>query len=198
MSLANLLKDTVSLLKKTGERVDSIKASVQSTKISILRGDILIEPGDLLTRKMSNGGEETFEVIDPGFHEALHGIPAGYSAKVNKLGLPEARSAVQNITINVSGRNARVNQNSIDQSINYADNQNDEAMKQLLAIRDELAKLSLDAENRQEAEEVVDEIESQIRSGTAKRTTIKALVAALPNMGNMASIGSFLLQCFAK
>ena len=46
MPLSNLLKDTVSLLKKNGEKVDNIKASVQSKKIFINRSDILIETGD--------------------------------------------------------------------------------------------------------------------------------------------------------
>ena len=58
---------------------------------------------------MSNGAEETFLVIDPNFHEELFGMQAHYQMKVKKLGLPEAKKAIQNITYNISGNNARVN-----------------------------------------------------------------------------------------
>ena len=54
-------------MKKNGDCFDAIKASVQSDKIFIDRSDIVIETGDLIRRKMSNGGEETYEVIDPVF-----------------------------------------------------------------------------------------------------------------------------------
>ena len=48
MSLSSLMKDTVSLLKKNGEKTDGIKASVQKGKIFISRSDFLIETGDLI------------------------------------------------------------------------------------------------------------------------------------------------------
>ena len=44
----------------------------------------------MIQRKMSNGGEETYEVIDPGFHEGIGGIKAHYQMTHRKLGLPEA------------------------------------------------------------------------------------------------------------
>ncbi len=99
MPFKDLLTDTISLLKNNGERVDNIQSSVQTNKIFIDRSDILIEPGDLIQRNMSNGGEETFQVIDPGFHEEFHRIPAGYQMRVKKLGLPEAKKAIQSITM---------------------------------------------------------------------------------------------------
>ena len=74
MSFSDMLNDNVTLLKRNGDRLDGIKASVQSEKIFINRSDVLIETGDLIQRKMSNGGEETYEVIDPGFHEGFGGI----------------------------------------------------------------------------------------------------------------------------
>jgi hypothetical protein len=104
MNFQSLLTDSVVLLKKNGITFNEIMASVQKNKIFIHRSDLLIEPGDLIQRKMSNGGEEIFEVIDPGFHEKFHGIPAGYQMDVRKLGLPEAEKAVQSITYNISGK----------------------------------------------------------------------------------------------
>ena len=102
MPFSELMNDNVSLVKKSGERVDNIQASVQVKNIFIDRSDILIETGDLIQRKMSNGAEETYEIIDPGFHEGLFDIPAGYQMTHKKLGLPEAKKAVQNITYNNS------------------------------------------------------------------------------------------------
>ena len=105
MAFSKLMNDNVSLIKKSGERVDNIKASVQTKKIFIDRSDILIETGDFIQRKMSNGGEETYEIIDPGFHEQFGGIPAGYQMTHKKLGLPEAKRAIQNITVTIHGDN---------------------------------------------------------------------------------------------
>lgn len=112
MPFSDLMTDIVSLIKKDGARVDNIQSSVQDKKIFIDRSDILIESGDFIHRKMSNGAEETYEVIDPGFHEKFHGIPAGYQMRCKKLGLPEAKKIIQettyNNTINIHGDNQGV------------------------------------------------------------------------------------------
>ena len=94
MAFDRLLTDTVTLIKQDGTTVEGIKASVQSKKIFIQGHDPLIESGDLVQRTVSNGAEETYEVIDPGFHEKFHGIPARYQMDVRKLGVPEAKSAI--------------------------------------------------------------------------------------------------------
>ena len=106
MPFSKMMTDNLTLRKKDGEIISDIKASVQSKKIYINRSDILIETGDLLQRKMSNGGEEIYEVIDPGFHEQFGGIPAGYQMTHKKLGLPEAKRAIQNITVTIHGDNS--------------------------------------------------------------------------------------------
>ena len=77
MVFDRLFTDTVTLIKQDGTTAEGIKAIVQSKKIFIHGHVLLIESGDFVQRKMSNGGEETYEVIDPGFHEKLHTIPAG-------------------------------------------------------------------------------------------------------------------------
>ncbi len=74
--------------------------------------------GDLIQRKMSNGGIETYEVIAPSFHEGGSMIPAGYQIKHKNLGLHEAEKAVQSITYNLNGPNSRVNNHSTDNSTN--------------------------------------------------------------------------------
>jgi len=193
MPFKALLTDTVSLIKQDGTTVNGIKASVQTNKIFIQGQKPLIESGDLIQRKMSNGAEETFEVIDPGFHEKFHSIPAGYQMKVRKLGIPEARSAIQSITYNVTGNNARINQNSVDQSVNVIQLPPDVA-DNLDALRQEISRLIEDGAQKQEAIEVVDAIEQQFISGSPKKSVIRALVSSLPSAGSIASIGSFLLS----
>ncbi|MCB4762162.1 MAG: hypothetical protein LGB05_08430 [Sulfurovum sp.] len=116
-----MMNDNVSLIKKSGERIDNIQASVQAKKIFIDRSDILIETGDLIQRKMSNGGEDTYKVIDPGFHEKFGDIPAGYQMTHKKLGLPEAKRAIQNITVTIHGDNSGNMQVGNDNAMNISE-----------------------------------------------------------------------------
>ena len=194
MALDRLFTDTVTLIKKDGTRVEGIRASVQSKKIFIQGHEPLIESGDLVQRKMSNGAEETYEVIDPGFHEKWNRIPAGYQMDVRKLGVPEAKSAIHSITYNVTGNNARINQNSLDQSVNIVQMSPDVA-ESLEALRQEIIRLIEEETRRSEALEVVDAIEHQFKSGSPKQAVVRALVQGLPSAGSIASIGSFLLSC---
>jgi len=194
MSFSNLLKDTVSLLKKNGERKDGIKASVQKKKVFIEGSSILIETGDLIQKKMSNGGEETYEVIDPGFYERHGGIKAHYQIDVRKLGLPEAKQAVQSITYNITGSNARINQNSIDNSVNVV-NINPEVAEHISELRAEIDKLKISDIEKQSAKEIVNTVESQFGSGKPSKPAVAALLKALPTAANIASIASLILSC---
>ncbi len=194
MPFDNLMTDKITIIKQDGSRFDDIKASVQKNKIFIQSTKYLIEPRDIIQRKMSNGGEETYEVIDPGFHEQFHGIPAGYQMDVRKLGLPEARNAIQNITYNITGQNARINQNSIDRSINIIQ-LNPDVAENIDALRQEVNRIIRDEVARTAAHEVVDAIEEQFKSGTPKISVVSALLKGLPAAGSIASIGSFLLSC---
>lgn len=195
MRFSNILTDTVSLLKQNGEVVENIKASVQKDKIFIQRSDILIESGDLIQHALSNGAEETYKVIDPGFHEKFHSIPAGYQMDVNKLGLPEAKSAVQHITYNISGINNRVNQSSNDNSVNVVNFCSD-AQQHIAALREEIRRLNLPEEETIASYEVIDAVESQMASENPSKPVVKALLDALPNAGSIASIGSLIVSLF--
>jgi predicted nucleotide-binding protein len=84
MPFKDMLNDRVRVMRSSGEEHADIPASVQKNKIFIQQSDILIEAGDFVERKMSNGGIELYEVIDPGFHEGLGSIPAGYQMIVKK------------------------------------------------------------------------------------------------------------------
>jgi len=192
VTLSDMLNDKVILLKKNGDRVEGIKASVQAKKIFINRSDILIETGDLIQRNMSNGGEETYEVIDPGFHESFHGIEAHYQMTHRKLGLPEAKAAVQSITYHISGPNARVNNHSTDNSLNTV-NVNPDVVEQISMLRQEVKRL-LPVQEQKPALEVVDAIEGQFESSAPSKVVVKTLLGALPSAGSISSIGSFLLS----
>ncbi|HDZ48227.1 hypothetical protein LCGC14_0209840 [marine sediment metagenome] len=193
MSFDELLTDTVQVLKQEGQIITDIKSSVQKDKIFIQRSDILIETGDLIQRSMSNGAEETYKVIDPGFHERFHGIPAGYQMDVIKLGIPEAKAAVQHITYNISGTNNRINQNSTDNSINVV-RSNTEIQEHLKALRDEIERLGLSKEEQLASYEVIDAVEAQVESGKPSKAVVNALLNSLPSAGSIASIGSFILS----
>lgn len=197
MSFNDLMTDTVNLLKRDGKVISNISSSVQKSKIFIQRSDILIETGDLIQRSMTNGAEETYKVIDPGFHEKFHSIPAGYQMDVIKLGLPEAKAAVQHITYNVSGVNNRFNQNSIDNSINIL-NSNPEIQEHISALRDEIDRLSLSKEEQLASYEVIDVVESQFEGGKPSKAVVQMLLNGLPNAGSIATISSFLLSLLDK
>nr|WP_314563124.1 hypothetical protein [uncultured Pseudomonas sp.] len=186
------MTDNISIIKTTGERFEGLKASVQRDKIFFNNSTILVEPRDLVRRTMSNGGIETFEVIDPGFFEEVYGFAAHYQMVVRKLGIPEAERAVHSITYNFSGSNARVNNHSVDNSVNSV-TYNAEVAGLIQALRNEVSTLGVSPSERSEALEVVDEIENQLASNTPKRTIIKSLLGALPHIESVTSIGASIL-----
>ena len=189
--------DNISIIKSNGQRYDGLKASVQRDKIYFENSSILVEPRDLIQRNMSNGGVETFEVIDPGFVESIMDFEAHYQMRVRKMGMPEAEKAVRNITYNISGANARVNNHSVDNSINNA-TINPEVPDLIASLRSELSKLGLSSQERAEFDEVVDEIESQLSTQAPKKTVIKSLLAALPHVETVAAISASIFGMVSR
>lgn len=193
MTFRQMMTDKIKVIKSDGQEFGDLKASVQSKEIYLMQSDVLIEPNDLVQRIMSNGGVESFRVIDPGFHEKFHGIPAHYQMKVQNLGLPEEEKASQSITYNITGPNARVNNNSTDNSTNIA-NINQDVADHLALLRQEIGRLVTSQEEKKDALEIVDAIQGQFESSTPSKAIVKTLVSALPHAGSIASIGSFLLS----
>lgn len=194
MPFLSMMKDKIQVLKSDGTTSIEMNASVQSKGIYLMRSDILVEPSDLIQRVMSNGGIETFQVIDPGFHEGAGGsIPAHYQMKVKKLGLPEAEKAIQSITYNISGSNARVNNNSTDNSSNVV-NINNELSSSLEALKAEISRIELSAKEKEEAIEVVAAIEEQCKNKKPSKVVVNALIKSLPNAASIASIGSLIIS----
>jgi len=192
MSFDDLMTDKIDLLKPNGERVSDLRASVQSNKVFMNAGKVLVEPNDLIVRRMSNGGEETYRVIDPCFYEEFHGIEAHYQMKVQKLGLPEARAAVQSITYNISGPNARVNNSSVDNSTNIV--QVDARLLDYIEqLRSSITSSGLPPSEQSEALEIVEEVEAAVRSGAPKKSVVSALLRSLPHVANIATIASAIV-----
>ncbi|WP_266170750.1 hypothetical protein [Dyella subtropica] len=194
----SLAKDTVSLIKADGTRHDNIKASVQDRRVFIHRGDLLIEAGDMLVRKMSNGGEEALRVVDPGFYEGIAGIGPHYQMRVEKLNklphtFPASASPASSVTYNFHGANARVNHNSVDQSTNIV---GDDAVvhERISGLRQAIQAADLPETDRGEALDVVDTIEEQFKAGTPKRPVIKALLASLPQLADIAKFATDLID----
>lgn len=186
MSILN--RDKVNLIKQDGSRADGISATVAGSDLIVIKGGKqIIDVGDLLTRKLSNGGEETYQVIDPKYYERTPGASGPhYQLKVKKLGVPEASAAVQSIVYNVSGNNARMNVGSIDNSTNIA-NINEGVGEQLKVLRKEIANLSLSPTAQAEALEVLDSVEEQFAQGKPKRSVVMALLDSLPKVATVAA-----------
>lgn len=193
MQIRQMMTDNIKVIKEDGQEVDGLKANVQTNMIVLMQSDVLIEPNDLIQRIMSNGGTETFKVLDPGFHEKVHSIPAHYQMKVQKLGIPEAQKAIHSITYNINGPNARVNNSSTDNSSNIV-NFNQDVSDHLEMLRQEIDKLVNSSEEKKDALEVIDAIQGQFESGSPSKAVVKTLLSALPHAGSVASIGSFLLS----
>lgn len=97
------------------------------------------------------------------------------------------------ITYHINGNNARVNHQSIDNSVNSM-TINSTVMNCIRELRDEVQRVPLSDEQRASAVEVVDEVESQIASGKPKRAILAPLLASLPAMESITSISNNLLE----
>ena len=180
-------KDRVDLKKLDGAGVDGIVATVAGSDLIVIKGSkYIIDVGDLLTRKLSNGAEETYQVIDPKYYETTPGSSGPhYQLKVKKLGVPEARAAFQHIVYNVTGNNARVNVDSVDNSTNIVNVH--AAGEQIEILRREIASLDLSPVTKTEALEVLDAVEDQLGQEKPKRSVVMALLDSLPKVASIAA-----------
>jgi hypothetical protein len=97
------------------------------------------------------------------------------------------------ITYHINGNNARVNHQSVDNSVNSV-TINSTVMNYIRELRDEIQRAQLSDEQLASAVDVMDEIESQITSGKPKRAILAPLLASLPAIESITSIGNNLLE----
>ena len=110
--------------------------------------------------------------------------------------VPEAKAAIQHITYNIHGPNARVNQNSTDNSINVV--QIDARVSQYIEdLRKEIDESSLPATEKADAKDVITEVDSAVRSGKSS-VVVAALLSALPRVANVATIVTLILRLLGK
>ena len=192
MSFNDFMTDNIIVRKQSGEVLEGLKASVQRSQIFLERSDVLIEPRDLIERRMSNGAVETFEVIDPGFQEAFHGIDAHYQMSVRKLGLPEAKQRIESTTYNITGHNARINNHSVDQSSNTV-NIGTDLRECIDGLRQVIQSLT-DAQQKQDALEIVDAVELQLALPKPSKTVISTLLTALPHLASIGTLASAIIS----
>lgn len=185
-------KDNISVIKKNGQKHEGLKASVQKGRIFLSDSSVFIEPRDHIVRHMSNGGTETYEVIDPGFFEAMMDFEAHYQMTVKRLGEVDAEKVAQSVIYNFHGDNARVNNHSVDNSYN-AVSHSSKVTQYITELKTEIEKLDLPISDRQDALEVVEELKTQLQAPTPKRSIVKSLLAALPAVEAIASIGSSII-----
>ena len=91
------------------------------------------------------------------------------------------------------GPNARINQDTVDQSNNTVQLSLDVA-KILENLRQEINQCIEDQSQRSETLKVVDTIAEQFNSGSPNRIVVDALVKVLPHAGSIASIASLISQ----
>ncbi len=192
MPFDDFMTDNIIVRKQNGDVLEGLKASVQRNQIFLERSDVLVEPRDLIERRMSNGAVETFEVIDPGFHESFHGIEAHYQMSVRKLGLPEAKQRVESITYNITGHNARINNHSVDQSTNTV-NIGADPREYIDGLRQVIQSLT-DAQQKQDALEIVDAVEVQLALPKPSKTVVSTLLKALPHVASIATLASAIIS----
>ncbi len=116
---AELMRDTVSVLKEGGRRFDDVKANVHSKGIRISDVSLPLEEGDRVVRTLPNGVQESYVVTDTGYSAGLFEIPPSYNLKVRKDTKFAAEQDSSTI-YNLYGNNPRVNIHSEDKSVNVA------------------------------------------------------------------------------
>ncbi|WP_416406514.1 RIP homotypic interaction motif-containing protein [Paracidovorax citrulli] len=84
MRISSLAKDAVEIIKADGARSAVYKAAVTAEKILIFDGTLDISEGDHVARKLPNGREELYLVLEANYSPGLQTIPANYTLKVRK------------------------------------------------------------------------------------------------------------------
>lgn len=136
---SDMCNDKVSLVKENGYVKENIKALVSDGKIFIFDEKLPLEEKDVLLRMLPNGLFEKYKVIDRGYVARQGGIQGHYQAIVTKEGSID-KEQYRNITIinNISGTQARVNINSVDNSVNSMNSENKELFEKIFSTLQEI------------------------------------------------------------
>lgn len=182
--IQSLYRDNIIIIKKsTGEQFKDIKASVQNGKKAFYSTDAFVEPGDILIRKRGEHSEE-YIILEPNFYEEFHGIKAHYQSDIirkdKQFSNQKTQHTTNHIQYNLTG-NSRINNNSIDNSLNATNDSSIESViKAIEEARLEIASNSLSKNEQQCTEQLLDVIETQVQSDSNYKTLAKGILTALP------------------
>ena len=139
--LSRMPTEIVEVVKPNGQLFKGILAHVQPKLIFIEDTTVPVEEGDKIIRKLPNSLNEVYIVMDRGFYQAIKGLPAHYQIKVEKEYEGSlSKIAPQTIIVNNNGQHSKTNLNSVDNSVNNYNNQNEifnELKKLVLNIPEE-------------------------------------------------------------
>ncbi|MCC6348399.1 MAG: hypothetical protein IT347_02275 [Candidatus Eisenbacteria bacterium] len=191
MPFRELMTDRVTLVKKDGRRIENIQALISSSTIYMDDASLPIEEDDTFERPLPNGLVEVYVVTDRGFHRGLPGAIADhYQTKVRKE--PSLRPPSAPAVFHISGDNARVNINSVDQSANVVNTTPEALFRDLIrAIERGVADASqrTDLVERVKALEAargtpsfVDQYQAFIASAAAHMTLLSPFIPALTQL----------------
>ena len=120
MPLTGFPRAEITIVGADGTEKGKVRATLTSDLAVVDDTRLQIEINDEVRRRLPNGAEEAFIVLEPTFYDAFHGIRAHYQLKLRRKGANEQRITASHVT--VSGANARVNISSQDYSTNTSIN----------------------------------------------------------------------------
>ena len=161
MSFDRMMTDRITIIKPDHRRFPELRCSFQGSQVIIIDKDdqLPLEEGDTIVHHQRNALRPEYVVTDRGYTGGVGGIPSHYCAKVKRKVTKDedAGQSANPPAINVSGTHARVNVNSVDQSINIS---NPSLPELFLAIRDAVKDQVQDATERAAILNRLDDLEA--------------------------------------
>jgi hypothetical protein len=147
LDLKRRCNEQITLEHKDGSRRENVPSLVTGEIVLVADESVPISPGDAILRQLPSGLVERLIVADPGFHARSRTTGAHYQIRYRREDQQPANSPGH--VFNVTGPNARVNVNSIDNSSNLISyvSQNMEALSgEFTRLRDALVSKAQTAE----------------------------------------------------
>ncbi len=105
----SMMGNVISILKRSGERIDEVEACVLRDMIIIKRSDVTVGMGDLMIRRISNGDDEVYEVLKTVFFKESQFFTASCHIETKRLNFFDGENTIQDITRNIYAVNAGAN-----------------------------------------------------------------------------------------
>ncbi|WP_143024013.1 hypothetical protein [Maricaulis salignorans] len=111
------------MFRRTVKCAARVTAFFTGNQVVVFNEKLLVFQGDEIRRRLPNGSDEVFEVVDPKFYPEMSSIPANFQIDIRRKGAFPHRQG-GHLSIAVSGDNARVNIGSNDSSTNFVSHSN--------------------------------------------------------------------------